>query len=282
MAFTVIPAARHCLIPYRRGRLRFMLQTAQLLPPPWLSTLGFDPARFQTQPPACYRASWQLPGPDSHWQATTILRYDRSAITLTGAPSRGHGWSVCVRAPVGGWTLVDMSIGCMTLERLVGLLAARLTEPVMPNACVADVVSDHVISTSVVDGCISTCGSAADYAAGCGVLRRSSRHPTRRACGVRRSSPASTVSSPPAGWSWCRSARNARTMSPSSSWPGSPAARDRCSSAERRRRRWCGARSDATTRTAGNPTRGWFARPRSSTTSTSIAWTTISARSSSS
>ena len=48
-----------------------MLQTAQLLPPPWLSTLGFDPARFQTEPPACYRASWQLPGPDSHRQATT-------------------------------------------------------------------------------------------------------------------------------------------------------------------------------------------------------------------
>ena len=32
----------------------------------------------------------------------------------------------------------------------------------------------------------------------------------------------------------------------------------------------------------GSPTRGWFAPPRSSTTSTSIAWTTISARSSSS
>jgi hypothetical protein len=42
-------------------------------PPPGLSTLGFDPARFQTRPPACYRASWQLPGPDSHRQATTSL-----------------------------------------------------------------------------------------------------------------------------------------------------------------------------------------------------------------
>ena len=41
-----------------------MLRTAQLLPPPWLLTLGFDPTRFQTEPPACYRASWQLPGPD--------------------------------------------------------------------------------------------------------------------------------------------------------------------------------------------------------------------------
>jgi energy-coupling factor transporter ATP-binding protein EcfA2 len=35
---------------------------------------GFDPARFQTTPPVCYRASWQLPGPDSHLQATTSLR----------------------------------------------------------------------------------------------------------------------------------------------------------------------------------------------------------------
>jgi len=43
-----------------------MLRTAHSLPPKGLSTLGFDPIRFQTKPPACYRASWQLPGPDSH------------------------------------------------------------------------------------------------------------------------------------------------------------------------------------------------------------------------
>ena len=30
-------------------------------PPKGLLTLGFDPTRFQTEPPACYRASWQLP-----------------------------------------------------------------------------------------------------------------------------------------------------------------------------------------------------------------------------
>jgi hypothetical protein len=51
-----------------------MLRTAQSLPHQGLSTLGFDPTRFQTRPPACYRASWQLPGPDSHRQATTSLR----------------------------------------------------------------------------------------------------------------------------------------------------------------------------------------------------------------
>jgi hypothetical protein len=36
--------------------------------------LGSDRHRFQTEPPVCYRASWQLPGPDSHRQATTSLR----------------------------------------------------------------------------------------------------------------------------------------------------------------------------------------------------------------
>jgi hypothetical protein len=36
-------------------------------------TLGFDPTRFQTGPPACYRASWQLPGRDSHPLTTTSL-----------------------------------------------------------------------------------------------------------------------------------------------------------------------------------------------------------------
>ncbi len=59
-----------------------MLRTASSLPlftgP---STLGFDPARLQTKPPACYRASWQLPGPDFHRQATTSLRTARSTAT---------------------------------------------------------------------------------------------------------------------------------------------------------------------------------------------------------
>jgi hypothetical protein len=46
-----------------------------------LLTLGFDPARFPAEPPACYRASWQLPGPDSHRQATTSLTLDQVYIT---------------------------------------------------------------------------------------------------------------------------------------------------------------------------------------------------------
>jgi hypothetical protein len=44
------------------------------LPLAGLSTLGSDPARFPAEPPACYRASWQLRGPDFHRQATTSLR----------------------------------------------------------------------------------------------------------------------------------------------------------------------------------------------------------------
>src|SRR3954469_23374064 len=68
-----------------------MLRTVQSLPLAVLSTRGFDPARFQTEPPVCYRASWQLPGPDSHRQATTstntkITRHiTRSPPVLLGA-----------------------------------------------------------------------------------------------------------------------------------------------------------------------------------------------------
>ena len=42
---------------------------------------GFDPTRFPTEPPACDRASWQLPGPDSHRQTTTSDDKRRQATT---------------------------------------------------------------------------------------------------------------------------------------------------------------------------------------------------------
>src|SRR5712672_2741041 len=51
-----------------------MLRTASSLPLAGLLTLGFGHTRFQMKPPACYRATWQLPEPDSHRQATTSLR----------------------------------------------------------------------------------------------------------------------------------------------------------------------------------------------------------------
>jgi hypothetical protein len=60
-----------------------MLRTAQSLPLQGLLTLGSDPARFQTEPPACYRASWQLPGRDSHPQATTSLCSDQVTRSTT-------------------------------------------------------------------------------------------------------------------------------------------------------------------------------------------------------
>ena len=55
-----------------------MLRTVQLLPPEGLLTLGFDAGPFAPTPPACYRAPWQLPGPDSHRQATTSFTMNRS------------------------------------------------------------------------------------------------------------------------------------------------------------------------------------------------------------
>lgn len=60
-----------------------MLRTAALLPLAGLSTLGFDAGRFPPTPPVCYRASWQLPGPDFHRQAATSLRLKISYNTKT-------------------------------------------------------------------------------------------------------------------------------------------------------------------------------------------------------
>ena len=80
----------------RRDRLRVMPRTAKLLPPTGLSTLGFDPARFQTEPPACYRASWQLIGRDSHPLATTSLcwiSYSNSTSNPGRAIDRGQMYS---------------------------------------------------------------------------------------------------------------------------------------------------------------------------------------------
>ena len=66
-----------------------MLRTVQSLPLAGLSTLRFDAGRFPPTPTACYRASWQLPGPDSHRQATTStnseITYIRSPPVSLGA-----------------------------------------------------------------------------------------------------------------------------------------------------------------------------------------------------
>ena len=69
-----------------------MLRAGQSLPPKGLSTLRFDAGRFPPTPAVCYRASWQLPGPDSHRLADTSLRVDYlNATTSKGdITSRTH------------------------------------------------------------------------------------------------------------------------------------------------------------------------------------------------
>jgi len=57
-------------------------------PPTGLSTLGSDPTSYPAEPPACYRASWQLPGRDSHPLATTSLRWIRSPHSTTSNSGR--------------------------------------------------------------------------------------------------------------------------------------------------------------------------------------------------
>ncbi len=92
MAFAVKDATRLSLPPTPKGRAAITTRQASLdatdrsvAPPAGLLTLGFDPARFQTEPPACYRASWQLPGRDSHPQAATSLCWISYAITTSNA-----------------------------------------------------------------------------------------------------------------------------------------------------------------------------------------------------
>jgi hypothetical protein len=65
-----------------------MLRPGQSLPPKGLLTLGSDAGRFPPTPPACYRASWQLPGPDSHRLADTTLS---TWVTSNAPPPLGTG-----------------------------------------------------------------------------------------------------------------------------------------------------------------------------------------------
>ena len=69
MAFTLIMGARHSLAPpstggngYDAAGFASCYGPHRRSPFTGLLTLGSDPARFPAEPPACYRASWQLPG----------------------------------------------------------------------------------------------------------------------------------------------------------------------------------------------------------------------------
>ena len=69
-----------------------MLRSAKLLPPTGPLTLGSDPTRFQTEPPACYRASWQLLGRDSHPLATTSLCWITIYISTSNSGRTARFW----------------------------------------------------------------------------------------------------------------------------------------------------------------------------------------------
>ena len=66
-----------------------MLRTARSHTPKGCLTLRFDPARFPAKPAACYRASWQLPGPDLPRQATTSLSLKSRSIYSSPSNSLG-------------------------------------------------------------------------------------------------------------------------------------------------------------------------------------------------
>ena len=81
-----------------------MLRAGQSLPPKGLSTLRFDAGRFPPTPAACYRASWQLPGPDSHRLADTSLRVDY----LNATTSKGD---IASRTHAAGHTKLPLDPG---------------------------------------------------------------------------------------------------------------------------------------------------------------------------
>src|SRR5215217_1998254 len=103
MAFAVTVAARLLLIPTHRWDGLTTRQASlhatdrSVAPPTGLSTLGFDPSRYRTEPPACYRASWQLPRRDSHPLATTSLCWISSPQSTTS--NSGH---TLLRPQTGG------------------------------------------------------------------------------------------------------------------------------------------------------------------------------------
>lgn len=64
------------------------------------STLGFDPTRFQTEPPACYRASWQLWG-FTGWQRASHQVMISGPITSDQLGARNFGLTRTYTTDVG-------------------------------------------------------------------------------------------------------------------------------------------------------------------------------------
>ena len=87
-----------------------MLRTVWSLPLQGLSTSGFDPDRFPSEPPICYRASWQLPGPDLHRLATTSMPPDDSGHPAPSFDFRAHSLLGVAHRPCPAGTWLPFSI----------------------------------------------------------------------------------------------------------------------------------------------------------------------------
>lgn len=107
----------------RGCRIRFMLRAGSSLPPKGPLTLRFDARRFPLTPAACYRASWRLPGLDSHQLADTsfcgsYLSFHPSFLRCPRLWARGRTTSRCPpRSTEGGPSRTPLHASA----RLVGL-----------------------------------------------------------------------------------------------------------------------------------------------------------------
>src|SRR5437016_13946901 len=111
-----------------------MLRTASSLPHAGLLTLGSGPARFQAGPPACYRASWQLPGPGFHRQATTSLRTRRNTTALRHGVTSLFCWAHEKGSMIRDWraqllrSSVSVSMAAKAYRLLRSILATAVEE----------------------------------------------------------------------------------------------------------------------------------------------------------
>jgi hypothetical protein len=132
MAFAPTDRARLLLFPPEGGLLttrQASLDAADRLvaPPEGLLTLGFDPTRFQTEPPACYRASWQLPGRDSHPLATTSLCWITIYISTSNSGRTRPNRASLQPSPVA--TLTGIPVAPGALRAAVGIIGGRTETP---------------------------------------------------------------------------------------------------------------------------------------------------------
>ena len=115
-----------------------MLRTVRLLPLTGLSTLGSDTRRFPLMPPACYRASWQLPGPDFHRQATTSLRPVINHLTRSTSSLLDAQWNKIEHRLFSHITMNWRARPLMTAGDAVAGIAATVTSQGLKCTAVRD------------------------------------------------------------------------------------------------------------------------------------------------